>query len=114
MPSWRVILDEIQAAGSPYDVTRRKYLAELHHLTGRNVIAYYSGWLQKGGLPGPLGFGINDGDKNGFMAVIYQLDRTKGLDLLLHTPGGDSAATESLVDYLRQMFGTDIRAVVPQ
>jgi hypothetical protein len=114
MPSWRVILDEIQAAGSPFDVTRRKYLAELHRLTGRNVIAYYSGWLQKGGLPGPLGFGINDGDKNGFMAVIYQLDRSKGLDLLLHTPGGDSAATESLVDYLRQMFGTDIRAVVPQ
>ena len=37
-----------------------------------------------------------------------------GLDLLIHTPGGETAATESLVDYLRSMFGTDIRAFVPQ
>ena len=38
----------------------------------------------------------------------------KGLDLFLHTPGGSGAATESLVHYLRQMFGNDIRAFVPQ
>jgi membrane-bound ClpP family serine protease len=31
----------------------------------------------------------------------------------LHTPGGDLAATESLIHYLREMFD-DIRAVVPQ
>jgi len=48
------------------------------------------------------------------MACIHNLDRNKGLDLLLHTPGGDIAATESLVDYLRRMFGNDIRAVIPQ
>ena len=34
--------------------------------------------------------------------------------MILHTPGGDTAATESTVDYLRAMFGTDIRAVIPQ
>jgi len=48
------------------------------------------------------------------MAAIHQLDRAKGLDLILHTPGGEAAATESLVDYLRAMFGADIRAIVPQ
>lgn len=48
------------------------------------------------------------------MSVIHGMDRTLGLDLILHTPGGDTAATESLVDYLRGMFGPDIRAVVPQ
>src|SRR5690606_25856192 len=30
------------------------------------------------------------------------------------TPGGDLAATESIVDYLYQMFGKDIRAIIPQ
>lgn len=59
-------------------------------------------------------FGINDGDKNGFMTVIHGMDPSIGLDLVLHTPGGDTAATESLVDYLRSIFGTNIRAVVPQ
>lgn len=48
------------------------------------------------------------------MSVIHKLDRSRGLDLILHTPGGDMAATESLVDYLRSMFGTDVRAIIPQ
>jgi hypothetical protein len=57
---------------------------------------------------------ITDEDKNGFMLCIHQLDRRKGIDLILHTPGGSIAATESLVDYLRRMFGKDIRAIIPQ
>ena len=47
------------------------------------------------------------------MSTIYQLERDNGLDLLLHTPGGDLAATEAIVTYLREMF-EDIRVVVPQ
>lgn len=47
------------------------------------------------------------------MTTIHELDTSKGLDLVLHTPGGDTAATESLVCYLRQKFD-DIRAIVPQ
>lgn len=113
MPNWKNLLNEMTAAGSTFDVIRRKYLYQLHEVTGRNIIAYYSGWLQKPSLEG-ADFGLSDNDKNGFMAVIHELDRSKGLDLILHTPGGSTAATESLVDYLRTMFGTDIRAIVPQ
>lgn len=111
MSNWDEILREIQAAGSTHDVTRRKYLQKLSQITGRNVIVYYSGWLQK---PGLAGVELNDADKNGFMNAIHGLDRAQGLDLVLHTPGGDTAATESTVDYLRAMFGTNIRAIVPQ
>jgi membrane-bound ClpP family serine protease len=116
LANWNDILNEIKAAGSTYDIIRRKYLNELHQKTGRNIIVYYSGWLQKSQLArhDPSAFSINDEDKNAFMSAIHQLDRSKGLDLILHTPGGDIAATESLVDYLRAMFGTDIRAIVPQ
>jgi len=116
MPSWKELLNEVKESGSTFDVIRRKYLSKLHELTGRNVIIYYSGWLQKGDLQkqGYSGFSLNDSDKNGFMAVIHQLDKSLGLDLILHTPGGDTAATESLVDYLRSIFGTNIRAIVPQ
>ena len=48
------------------------------------------------------------------MLAINKLDRSKGLDLILHTPGGDIAATESLVDYLYSMYKKDIRVIVPQ
>jgi hypothetical protein len=116
MPNWSDIENEIAAIPSAHDAVRLKYLSELHKVTGRNVIVYYSGWLQKGALQrfGYNGFQLLDSDKNGLMATIHQLDRKIGLDLVLHTPGGDVAATESLVDYLRSMFGTNIRAIVPQ
>ena len=116
MPNWKTIVDEIKASGSVVDLVRRQYLAELHEVTGRNVIVYHSAWLQKRELiqQGVTGFDLDDSDKNGFMAAIHGLDRSRGLDLVLHTPGGEVAATESLVDYLRAMFGPDIRAIVPQ
>jgi len=111
MPSWHELHQEIKTLGSAHDLIRRRWLEKLATYTGRNVIVYYSGWLQKSGIPG---LQVNDADKNGLMAVIHGLDRKKGLDLVLHTPGGETAATESIVDYLHSMFGTDIRAIVPQ
>ncbi len=48
------------------------------------------------------------------MSCVHEMDRNKGLDLLLHTGGGSVAATESLVHYLKQMFSNNIRAIVPQ
>lgn len=113
MPSWNQVLAEIQHSNrrDALDFIRRKYIKRLAKLTGRNVIAYYSGWLQNPGLGNTA---IGDDDKNGLMAAVHKLDRSKGLDLLLHTPGGDLAATESIVDYLHRMFGKNIRAIVPQ
>lgn len=79
--------------------------------TGRNVIAYYSGFLSK---PGILLLDINDEDMNGFMMAVHKLDRKKGLDLILHTPGGSIASTESIVRYLHLMFDKNLRVIVPQ
>ena len=118
MPNWGQVLTEIESrdatltngAKSAIDVVRRKYLKQLHRKTGRNVIAYYSGWLSNSSA---FGIDVNDEDKAAFMMAIHGLDKSKGLDLILHTPGGGIAAAESLVDYLRRMFGTDIRAIVP-
>jgi ClpP class serine protease len=93
------------------DLVRRKYLKELYDLTDRPTIAYYSGWLTK---PGIVGTELNDDDKNGFMNAVHNLDKKKGLDLILHTPGGSIAVAESIVHYLKEIFGKDIRAIVPQ
>lgn len=116
MPNWNEVLREIselsgQGRRDSLDTVRRKYLNLLYQHTGRNVIAYYSGWLQKPGASEAI---INDKDKNAFMTTIHALDRSLGLDLILHTPGGDLAATESIVDYLYSMFGKNVRAIIPQ
>jgi ATP-dependent protease ClpP protease subunit len=115
MPTWNDLLIEIGAHPNAFDHVRRRYLAELSKKTGRNLIVYYSGWLQKGNLSQHgFRFDIVDSDKMGFMSTTNGLDRSKGLDLILHTPGGSIGATESIVHYLKAMFGNDIRAIVPQ
>jgi ClpP class serine protease len=113
VPSWNQVLTELQRSPrkDALDYVRRKYLRRLSQHRGRNVIAYYSGWLQK---PGLARSSINDDDKNGLMATVHKLNKKKGLDILLHTPGGDMAATESIIDYLHKMFDGDIVAVIPQ
>lgn len=115
MPNWKEVLEEVselnREGNQALDVVRRKYLKNIFQYTKRNVIAYYSGWLQKPNSPDVI---VNDKDISGFMLNIHKTDRNKGLDLILHTPGGSLVATEALVTYLKSMFGKDIRAIVPQ
>lgn len=111
MPNWMEVSRAIENAPDPLNVLRKQYLSTMCKYTGRNIIAYYSAFLQK---PNIAQTAIDDNDKNAFMQAVCDLDREKGLDLILHTPGGNIAATESLVFYLKQMFGKDIRVFVPQ
>lgn len=116
MPNWGQLLAEFEEErkkGVPnfFDTVRRRYLEGLFQYTNRNIIAYYSGFLSK---PGIQLLSVNDEDMTGFMTAVHGLDKSKGLDLFLHTPGGSIAATECLVNYLHLMFGKDIRVIVPQ
>jgi hypothetical protein len=108
------IESEARGAKNPHDIIRHRYLDALAAMTGRNVVAYYSGWLQHTSPRYNFVTSINDEDKNGFMASFHQLDFPKGLDLILHTPGGAVAATESIIHYIRAKFGDDVRVFVPQ
>lgn len=89
-------------------------MSKFQLMTGRNLVAYYSGWLQKTAPQFGNIVSISDEDKNGFMACFHGLDFTKGLDLILHSPGGSVAATESIIHYIRSKFGSDVRVFVPQ
>lgn len=112
MAGWDEILEEIntEEIQSQPDIVRRRYLKDLADYRGRNVIIYYSGWLKKGSGPNT---DINDDDMEGFMNAVRGMDCTKGLDLLLHTPGGDPYAAEAIVRYLRDKFDCDITVIVP-
>ena len=80
MPNWNQILDEIKKTASVHDATRRRYLLKLHKLTDRNIILYYSGWLQSPDAP-PALVAIGDNDLTGFMSACHKIDKTKGLNL---------------------------------
>ncbi|TCK06133.1 SDH family Clp fold serine proteinase [Marinobacterium mangrovicola] len=130
MPSWGGTLEEIQreahriqalketdpsnpeAYRTAPDVVRRKYLAELARHTGRSTIVYASGWLQKSRIASEL-LMVHQSDLDGFMEAVKACNgNSKGLDLILHSPGGSPEAAEQIVNYLRQKF-ENIRVIVP-
>ncbi len=111
MPDWKAVTLEIETMDiNPLDIVRRKYLKIMNQYTNRNVIAYYSAFMQKNSDM----VAIDDNDMNAFMQTIHGLDKTKGLDLILHTPGGNLASAVSIIHYLHSIFGNNIRAFVPQ
>lgn len=118
MPSWIDLIKEFDGQQSPAD--KMKWLDDslTTHLQAistlrqdSNVIFYASAFLQKASAPSQS-LSISYEDINGFMPVMHQMDFTKGLTLLLHTPGGVIAATEPIVSYLRSKF-TYVEVIVP-
>jgi hypothetical protein len=116
MPTWQAIARDIVQRGDAHAAARQRYAVAIHQASGRNVVVYSSGWLHAPRDDDrPRGvFAVGDADKTGLMSVTRDLDPSLGLDLVLHTPGGDTTATESIIVFLRNVFGTDIRVIVPQ
>ncbi|MGN7861436.1 SDH family Clp fold serine proteinase [Microbacterium sp. 22303] len=114
MPTWGDLLTELNQQWSDpntglidLDGMRRKYLVQLHALTKRNVVTYYTDWMGAGG-----DVSISLPDIHGLMEVFKDLGEDGGLDLLIHSPGGDPTAADSLVQYMRAKF-KDVRVIVP-
>lgn len=110
MPNWNDIHKEISTTPNAYDLVRRKYIRRFSEYTKRNTIIYYSGWLNHDDPNTAIG----DEDVAGIMNAIHELDRDIGLNLVLHTQGGNYHATMNLIRYLREMFGENIDTYVPQ
>jgi hypothetical protein len=117
MPSWNQLLDEfeqIRDHGKRTKWLRTKQVEALEGvaaISGRKVILYMSAFLMKPQAPANL-IQITHEDINGFMSVLYGLDCTSGLTLLLHTPGGVPNAAETIVAYLRSKFPY-VEVIVP-
>lgn len=84
MASWDELASRIDGKLNPVDQVRKDCVRRLAEIDDRNVICYYSGWLQNGSDASETT--ITDNDIEGLMNAIYGLDRSKGLDLVLHTP----------------------------
>ena len=117
MPSWSALLEEFDKQDADQAKTlwflRRldDFLMSVANRRGTNVVIYSSGFLQKPMVPSAV-TSINREDINGFMSCMHQLDFERGLTLIVHTPGGEMAAVETIVDYLRSKFQY-IETIVP-
>jgi serine dehydrogenase proteinase len=94
----------------PQGVLRRKYVGALSEYTGRDTFIYYSGWMNGGNVQQGLS-SLVLADIAGFMEACSQT-KSRELDLVIHSPGGEADAVEQISEYLRTQFD-HIRAIVP-
>ena len=116
MPSWSDLQDELgriepSKRGDHIAESARQLVEQIAQHYGRNILYYASSFLQKPQMPG-LFTSINMEDINGFMAGVHGHDFSKGLLLVLHTPGGMAEAAQTIVDYLRSKYSA-IDVLVP-
>ena len=117
MPAWDDVLNEFIARpeedkGPWLQGQLQAQLQRVAALRGdRNVVLYGSAFLQKPQTPASA-LSVMHEDLNGLMTAIYGMDWSKGLTLVLHTPGGVTNAAETFVAYLRSKF-TDTEVIVP-
>ena len=114
MATWGEVLKELKATptpkGSPdFDAVRRKYLAQLSILTGRETILYATDFRNPNANTSDTA--ITDSDIHGLMEVVKDL-KGENLDLIIDSPGGSVTAAESFVHYLRTRFA-HIRILIP-
>lgn len=113
MASWSDLLDEFQRNSQPdpnwLSIKLLEHLGAISQNRGNTSVMFYaSAFLQKA-------FGdvsITREDINGFMNALYEAPTGNGLTLILHTPGGDPNAVESIVEYLHSKF-SKLEVIVP-
>jgi len=118
MPSWNELLQEFNSRTVPkekLDWFNNEFKSNLTMIGkrrgDRNVLFYASSFLQKPTTQANL-LQITSEEINGFMSMIHGLDCSKGLVLVMHTPGGLINAVESIVDYLWSKF-LAIEIIIP-
>ncbi len=114
MPTRERIQHEIhQLKGSGQDTIRHKYLKQLHNISKRDTVIYFSSWSIARLYPVPhAAVSVWPDDIQGFMASLHGLKGGE-LDLVLHSPGGSLEAADQIVQYLRTKY-QHIRAIIPQ
>lgn len=111
MASWSELLEASRTQPNWLDQELKNRLSAISKSRGGAAVIFYaSAFLQK--IDDGNASIINSEDINGFMNALYEAPTQKGLVLMLHTPGGDPNAVESIVEYLHAKFD-QMDVVVP-
>ncbi len=101
------IQKQIFAERGQYPLTRTKSIEEVQkHLGGRTLVTFFTSFDHI--------VEINADDCDMLQSVLQHIDLSKGLALMIDSPGGDGLAAELIVNTCRAYSGTgDYWAIVP-
>ncbi|MFH1085924.1 MAG: hypothetical protein V1772_09210 [Chloroflexota bacterium] len=97
----RVLMEKRQA-----HQTRKRLFVQLEHELGRPVVSYFTSFT--------AGASIDDSDADIMQGILQKLDLSRGLALLISSPGGSGLAAERMINVCRTYSGTgEYWAIVP-
>lgn len=100
------ILDNILEEQNQGHPTRKKLFIELEKELGRPVITFFTTFVQAGM--------IENTDADMIEGVLQKMDLSKGLALIISSPGGDGLAAERIINICKSYSGTgEFWAVIP-
>ena len=111
------LINEAESLGprhDAWDVVRRRRLAKLHALTGRDLILYATDFIAMNPVKAQAVQGqttITLADKDALHTVMRSLEGPN-LDVMLHSPGGMAEAAESIVAMIRGKY-KHVRFIIP-
>jgi hypothetical protein len=87
--------------------TRRRFFAPIEkELSGRALITFFTSFNQAAS--------IDDNDCDRLQSLLQHIDTSKGVALMINSPGGDGLAAERIVESCRAYSGTgDYWVIVP-
>lgn len=101
-------LDIVPDVAQEAEAARRKLLSEIESLTGRNVLNYSATAV---GAPGEIMFAP---DILNLTRVMHDDRESRGVDLILNSPGGAPEIAEKIVSTLRNFYDDKLRVIVPE
>lgn len=87
------------------DKIQKMLLRKIEEKTGRPIIAYLSSFKGEQAM-------MTSDDKSDFINTIIGLNRDKGIDVIIHSPGGYAEAAEMLAHILHAEFNY-VRFIIP-
>lgn len=97
------VIDEISSNAS----IRQKLMEEVEKVTGRQIITYVSSFADHPAAQ------VNDGDAEIIENIFRSWGKIKGLDLLIHSPGGSAESAERIVEAI-YTYTDDLRVIIPK
>lgn len=106
MSNNKPILNEILEEQNQGHSTRKKLFAELERELDRPVVTFFTTFVQAGM--------IENTDADMIEGVLQKMDLSKGLTLIISSPGGDGLAAERIINICRSYSCTgDFWVIIP-
>jgi hypothetical protein len=106
LPLERIVMVQLAAEIHQGPETRQQLIRKLEDLFERTIVAFFTSFR--------FPVQMDDRDVDVLEGILQKTDLSKGLALVINSPGGDGMAAERMIRVCRSYAGGEFEAIVPK